>query len=264
MQVMQAAFGSAKTGFEISIGLTGMLSLWLGILKIGERGGAINILSRMVAPFFSKIFPDIPKGHPAMGSIFMVNDPNLTAQFKGLIDLTQKIPVFNFNLNAARVNLYALNLVHDYPKMELSFNINTNMAGNSPDNLNGSLDIDNITINNQSKTLNIDKIRLNAENKNGVNNLTVESDYINGSIVGDYRYSTINSTINGIVKRYLPSLALKNGTTNNPHPNHVNFDFFLSNTNDISDVLELPYKLEKEASIKGYIDERSNQIYMEA
>jgi len=194
----------------------------------------------------------------------MVNDPNLTAQFKGLIDLTQKIPVFNFNLNAARVNLYALNLVHDYPKMELSFNINTNMAGNSPDNLNGSLDIDNITINNQSKTLNIDKIRLNAENKNGVNNLTVESDYINGSIVGDYRYSTINSTINGIVKRYLPSLALKNGTTNNPHPNHVNFDFFLSNTNDISDVLELPYKLEKEASIKGYIDERSNQIYMTA
>jgi len=80
MQVMQAAFGSAKTGFEISIGLTGMLSLWLGILKIGERGGAINILSRMVAPFFSKIFPDIPKGHPAMGSIFM----NLSANMLGL------------------------------------------------------------------------------------------------------------------------------------------------------------------------------------
>ena len=80
MQVMQAAFSSAKTGFEISIGLTGMLSLWLGILKIGERGGAINILSRMVAPFFSKIFPDIPKGHPAMGSIFM----NLSANMLGL------------------------------------------------------------------------------------------------------------------------------------------------------------------------------------
>jgi len=80
MEVMQSAFGSAKTGFEISIGLTGMLSLWLGILKIGERGGAINIISRMVAPFFSKIFPDIPKGHPAMGSIFM----NLSANMLGL------------------------------------------------------------------------------------------------------------------------------------------------------------------------------------
>jgi len=80
MEVMQAGFGSAKTGFEISIGLTGMLSLWLGILKIGDRGGAINILSRMVAPFFSKIFPEIPKGHPAMGSIFM----NMSANMLGL------------------------------------------------------------------------------------------------------------------------------------------------------------------------------------
>jgi spore maturation protein SpmA len=80
MEVMQAAFGSAKIGFEISIGLTGMLSLWLGILKIGENGGAINKLSRMVAPFFSKIFPEIPAGHPAMGSIFM----NLSANMLGL------------------------------------------------------------------------------------------------------------------------------------------------------------------------------------
>jgi len=80
MEVMQAAFGSAKTGFEISLGLTGMLSLWLGILKIGDRGGAISILSRIVAPFFSKIFPDIPKGHPAMGSIFM----NMSANMLGL------------------------------------------------------------------------------------------------------------------------------------------------------------------------------------
>jgi len=80
MDIMQSAFGSAKTGFEISLGLTGMLSLWLGILKIGERGGAINLLSKMVAPFFSKIFPEIPKGHPAMGSIFM----NLSANMLGL------------------------------------------------------------------------------------------------------------------------------------------------------------------------------------
>ena len=80
MEIMQAAFGSAKLGFEFSIGLTGMLSMWLGIMKIGDRGGAINVVSRMVAPFFSKIFPDIPKGHPAMGSIFM----NLSANMLGL------------------------------------------------------------------------------------------------------------------------------------------------------------------------------------
>jgi spore maturation protein SpmA len=77
---MTAAFGSAKTGFEISLGLTGALSLWLGVMKIGERGGVLEKLSRMVAPFFVKIFPEIPKGHPATTSIFM----NLSASMLGL------------------------------------------------------------------------------------------------------------------------------------------------------------------------------------
>ncbi|MDR3653764.1 MAG: nucleoside recognition domain-containing protein [Paludibacter sp.] len=78
--IIQAAFGSAKSGFEISLGLTGVLSMWLGIMKIGEKGGIINGLSRLVAPFFSKIFPDIPKNHPALASIFM----NLSANMLGL------------------------------------------------------------------------------------------------------------------------------------------------------------------------------------
>jgi len=78
--IIQAAFGSAKSGFEISLGLAGVLSMWLGVMKIGEKGGVIQSLSRMVAPFFSKIFPEIPKNHPAMASIFM----NLSANMLGL------------------------------------------------------------------------------------------------------------------------------------------------------------------------------------
>lgn len=78
--VIQAAFGSAKTGFEISLGLTGVLSMWLGVMKIGEKGGVIQFFSRMVAPFFSKIFPDIPKNHPVMASMFM----NMSANMLGL------------------------------------------------------------------------------------------------------------------------------------------------------------------------------------
>lgn len=78
--VMDSMFSSARTGFEISIGLTGVLALWLGFLKIAERSGIIDQLSRAVAPFFSKIFPDIPKNHPAMGTIFM----NLSANMLGL------------------------------------------------------------------------------------------------------------------------------------------------------------------------------------
>jgi hypothetical protein len=78
--MMNSTFDSSKTAFEISLGLTGVLSLWLGIMKIGERGGVINVLARMLSPVFSKVFPDIPKGHPVTGSIFM----NMAANMLGL------------------------------------------------------------------------------------------------------------------------------------------------------------------------------------
>lgn len=78
--IMNSTFKSAETAFTISLGLTGVLSLWLGIMKIGENGGLINILSRWLSPIFCKLFPDIPKGHPATGSIFM----NIAANMLGL------------------------------------------------------------------------------------------------------------------------------------------------------------------------------------
>jgi spore maturation protein SpmA len=78
--MMKATFDSAKTGFELSIGLTGVMTLWLGLMKIGERGGAIPILSRIVGPFFARLFPEIPRNHPATGSIIM----NFSANILGL------------------------------------------------------------------------------------------------------------------------------------------------------------------------------------
>src|SRR5690554_2594913 len=78
--IMNSTYDSARTGFEISLGLTGILSLWLGVMKIGERGGMVELFSKAVAPLFSKLFPDIPKGHPAAGSILM----NVSANMLGL------------------------------------------------------------------------------------------------------------------------------------------------------------------------------------
>lgn len=69
--MMDSTFASSKTAFEISLGLTGVLALWLGIMKIGERGGVVGMLARLLSPVFARLFPDIPKGHPATGSIFM-------------------------------------------------------------------------------------------------------------------------------------------------------------------------------------------------
>lgn len=78
--IMDSTFSSAKTAFEISLGLTGVLSLWLGIMKIGEKGGVVSALAKALSPIFVRLFPGIPKGHPAMGSIFM----NVAANMLGL------------------------------------------------------------------------------------------------------------------------------------------------------------------------------------
>ncbi len=79
-QLIQATFDNAKTGFNISLGLTGALTLWLGIMRIGEKGGMIRLLSKAIGPFFNRLFPELPKNHPAYGSMLM----NIAANMLGL------------------------------------------------------------------------------------------------------------------------------------------------------------------------------------
>lgn len=78
--LLESTFSSARTGFELSIALTGVMSLWLGLMKIGEKGGVVQILSRLVGPFFGRLFPEVPRNHPAIGSIIM----NFSANMLGL------------------------------------------------------------------------------------------------------------------------------------------------------------------------------------
>ena len=78
--IMSSSFSSAAPAFEISIGLTGVLALWLGLMKIGERAGVVRFFGRMISPLFCRLFPGVPKDHPAMGSVFM----NVSANMLGL------------------------------------------------------------------------------------------------------------------------------------------------------------------------------------
>lgn len=78
--MVNGTFDSAKTGFEISLGLTGVLTLWMGLMKIGEQGGIVKVFSKLIGPFFARLFPDLPKNHPATGSIMM----NFAANMLGL------------------------------------------------------------------------------------------------------------------------------------------------------------------------------------
>lgn len=78
--MINSTFDNSKTAFEISLGLTGVLSLWMGVMKIGEKGGVVNTIAKLLSPVFCRLFPDIPKGHPVTGSIFM----NISANMLGL------------------------------------------------------------------------------------------------------------------------------------------------------------------------------------
>jgi spore maturation protein SpmA len=78
--MINSTFDNSKTAFEISLGLTGVLSLWMGVMKIGEKGGVVNAIAKILSPVFCRLFPDIPKGHPVTGSIFM----NISANMLGL------------------------------------------------------------------------------------------------------------------------------------------------------------------------------------
>jgi spore maturation protein SpmA len=78
--MINSTFDNSKTAFEISIGLTGVLSLWMGVMKVGEKGGVVDVIAKVLSPVFCRLFPDIPKGHPVTGSIFM----NISANMLGL------------------------------------------------------------------------------------------------------------------------------------------------------------------------------------
>ena len=79
-EIMNSTFSSAKTGFEISLGLTGALTLWMGLMKVGEKGGVVAMLGKLFGPFFERLFPELPKGHPAYGSMIL----NFSANMLGL------------------------------------------------------------------------------------------------------------------------------------------------------------------------------------
>lgn len=188
-----------------------------------------------------------------------VKDDNINAHFIGEIDLTKKLPFFNFNLKVSNTNLNALHLIDKYPGAILSFNGNTNMIGNSLDNINGYLRFDSISFTNKSKTLNVNEIQFDSRIENNFTNFSIASDFVNGSFKGNFKYSTIGQTVNEIVETYLPALAIKKSRIGN-YGNYIDVDLKIANTKVVSDVMELPYTLDGVSEIRGNIDEISNRI----
>ena len=192
--------------------------------------------------------------------IIDVKDQNIDAHFIGKIDLTQKLPIYDFGLKVNKTNLNALKLTDKYPGATLSFSGKTNVIGNSLDNINGFIRFDSIEFINDGKILNVDKIQLVSRIDKDLTHFSIASDYVNGSFNGNFKYSTVGQTVDKIVQKYLPSLAASSPKSIDKSQNHIDVDLEIANTNAISAVLNLPYTLSGITTINGYIDEKTNKI----
>lgn len=143
-----------------------------------------------------------------------IQDENLNANFRGIIDLTQRLPIFDFDLELKNFNPNKLNLTKEYPNLAVAFRMHANLVGSSLDNINGILDVDSIQLTNGNKQVNVDNIQLTSRISENQTNFNIKSDYLNGGFEGNFKYSTIGNTINQIVQKYMPSIANNNNKAN--------------------------------------------------
>ncbi len=188
-----------------------------------------------------------------------VNDQHVKADFKGIIDLTKKLPVFDFGLNVAYIDLNALHFTEKYKGALLSFAGKTNMTGKTADDINGYVSFDGIKFTNKNKTLNIDNIKFISRISEDFTNFSINSDFLNGSFAGRFSYSKVPDIVNNILKNYLPALS-KNSSTKVDPDNFINVDLKLSNTDAITEVLELPFELKGTAELKGNVYANTNKL----
>jgi len=193
-----------------------------------------------------------------------LKDENIDADFSGILDFRNpRLPVFNFDLMIKNTNLHALNLIKNYPGSRLSFHGTTNLTGNNLDNLNGNLQISDLAFSNQNDSLQTGLISFNSRTGTDYTNISIASEYLTGSISGDFKYSTIGNTFKMVLARYLPSLDDNEGAKKHV-PNNVHIDLKLVNTNEITRVLQLPYRIGGVATFKGNINEAINKIELNA
>ncbi len=192
-----------------------------------------------------------------------VNDKNILADFKGIIDLTKKLPVFDFDLKVENANLNALNFTKQYAGSSLSFTGKTNMTGKTADDINGYVSFNHILFTNKNKTLNIDDIKFISRISDDYTNFSINSDFINGTFSGQFRYSKVPAIVNNILKNYLPSLSTKNSDKLNLNDN-IAVNLTISNTKSITEVLELPFELNGTTQVTSNISNNTNKINLEA
>ncbi len=197
------------------------------------------------------------------GSI-QLDDPNGHVAMDGNINLAGEIPEFHFNARLGKVRLHDLHLASRYPDMEMSWRMNVNFKGNSPDNMEGDIRIDSIFFKDAARELSISHVDIAARpQSNGEKLLTLDSPYATATVKGRYRYHTIPASIIKTVERYIPSLLSLNKEIAEP-ANNFSFDLHVYNTDDIAGMFGLPFSIYSHAVAKGYFNDIAQKLRIES
>ena len=196
------------------------------------------------------------------GTVSM-NDENAKVAFNGMLDLSNKNnPVSNFSASLHNVNLHRLNLIKKYPEMSFSLDLTSKIEGGIEDNAKGNISIGNIHIQNAQKSVLIKRFDIIAEKGDSIGGLEIHSDLLSGKLRGSYSITNLLQSVERTLSNYLLSL-FKTNYAKIPRENNFVFSFSKFNLNQIADVLDIPLRLDKGASINGYYNDEYNKFRVE-
>lgn len=192
-----------------------------------------------------------------------IKDPNLMADFNGIIDLSKKIPVFHFNLDLDRFDPKALKLYDKYANANLKAKLAVNMTGNSLDNLNGEMLLDSLLFTNGDKNIAINNFIVSSTTTENTTKVVVQSDILKAHFAGKYLYSELPGTFQHIVYNYLPSLFTSKQIKEMQslrRADSMEFSVYLYSTRQLSEALELPFSFNDISMVKGHFNNQGNHL----
>lgn len=194
----------------------------------------------------------------------IMSDKNAEMNFSGKADFKKhEMPIFHFSSHVDKLNLSATNLITKYDNTSISFDVESNLVGNSIDNIEGSLSMDNVVfvngehelrVNNLSVAATVDPMRRDRK-------LTIFSDYIHGYVEGEYQFSTLSKFFHNVAHHYLPSIVKdEQFFPEKKRTNNFSFDFVVDNTEPINEAYELPISILEETRVKGFMNDSTNRF----
>ncbi len=194
-----------------------------------------------------------------------LDDENVGVHFDGVVDLTKSRPLFDFALQVSHFRMGELHLSEKYANSDLRFGLRLNATGNSPDNVNGVVQIDTLTFSNKDKILQMQEFKVIAETGKHTS-LKVQSDFLNANVSGSYTYRTLWQTLQGMVMQYMPrsfSAQKREVVLRSKTSNEIEYYAYLKDIDKVSEVLELSISMAGYPTIKGFVNENTNRFALQ-